>query len=538
MRLEGNQSLIKDQQTQKTQTEDTLKFISFVTAYKAYFFSDLTSQKERKSSENRYQNELKTIRTELTDPITYPFTVLKKMKVDFESLLSKQKDLNLKLNKKEKQLELGWEKILAVLEREILERLKNKKEFLPDFKRRLSEWSKGLPILNDLKTTLDVSYVENGKLEEVQSIVGLTQWILTQRLKGSLEKDEFFEKLDKSLLGAVEINEVKLLYGKVYQENNNLILLKTDAKRLEQDINSFKKLLNNELSQKIIPAWEKTISKRNNVEILERTKRHQNIVDTSTLLASIIILILFLYTRKIKKEEAKNLKLSDSIQKMRRINERGEFAAKMAHEIKNPLSILTFCLQDSLESLKANQINEAEIEIKKSIEAVNRLKDIANGLKSKTKPQDKRSIDLVFLLRELIPTYQSWLENEKINLQFETKLKSALVETNRLSILGAVSNLIDNAIEFLTEHPNANQIIEIELIEKEGQYLLNIKNEGPRPEDPEKIFHNFYSTKEGKDRGLGLSIVKDVVEEARGTVDYQYLQGKNTFSLNFPGQDA
>src|SRR5690606_2067533 len=48
------------------------------------------------------------------------------------------------------------------------------------------------------------------------------------------------------------------------------------------------------------------------------------------------------YIQRLKDHEQEKIQLTDAIQRLRRANELGEFSAKMAHELKNPISILTF----------------------------------------------------------------------------------------------------------------------------------------------------------------------------------------------------
>ena len=82
-----------------------------------------------------------------------------------------------------------------------------------------------------------------------------------------------------------------------------------------------------------------------------------------------------------------------------------------------------------------------------------------------------------------------------------------------------IANLLDNAISFSQE----NQKIEIGLEETSSNLLLTVKDEGPGfPEtSPQKIFKRFYSNRPksfGKHSGLGLNIVKNIVQLHKGTI--------------------
>ena len=82
-----------------------------------------------------------------------------------------------------------------------------------------------------------------------------------------------------------------------------------------------------------------------------------------------------------------------------------------------------------------------------------------------------------------------------------------------------VANLLDNSISFSKD----NQKIEIGLEETSSNLLISVKDEGPgfAETSPQKIFKRFYSNRPasfGKHSGLGLNIVKNIVQLHKGTV--------------------
>ncbi len=89
--------------------------------------------------------------------------------------------------------------------------------------------------------------------------------------------------------------------------------------------------------------------------------------------------------------------------------------------------------------------------------------------------------------------------------------------SNRLEQV--IANLLDNAISFSQD----NQKIEIGLEETSNNLLISVKDEGPgfAETSPQKIFKRFYSNRPksfGKHSGLGLNIVKNIVQLHKGTV--------------------
>ena len=90
-------------------------------------------------------------------------------------------------------------------------------------------------------------------------------------------------------------------------------------------------------------------------------------------------------------------------------------------------------------------------------------------------------------------------------------------DSNRLEQV--VANLLDNSISFSQD----SQKIEIKIEETSNNLLMTIKDEGPgfSEASPQKIFKRFYSNRPksfGKHSGLGLNIVKNIVQLHKGTI--------------------
>ena len=133
-------------------------------------------------------------------------------------------------------------------------------------------------------------------------------------------------------------------------------------------------------------------------------------------------------------------------------------------------------------------------------------------------------INLVEIINNVADDFKQDLKNQnkKINIDIKTKIVSKNGEyilgiENRLEQV--IANLLDNSISFSDE----NKKIEIEIEETTKNLVMMIKDEGPgfSETSPQKIFKRFYSNRPksfGKHSGLGLNIVKNIVELHKGTI--------------------
>ena len=133
-------------------------------------------------------------------------------------------------------------------------------------------------------------------------------------------------------------------------------------------------------------------------------------------------------------------------------------------------------------------------------------------------------INLVEIINGVVEDFNQDLinQNKKIKISVINKIKSK----NGYIILGisnrieqVIANLLDNAISFSQD----NQKIEICIEETSTNLLISVKDEGPgfAETSPQKIFKRLYSNRPssfGKHSGLGLNIVKNIVQLHKGTI--------------------
>ena len=295
-------------------------------------------------------------------------------------------------------------------------------------------------------------------------------------------------------------------------------------------------------------------------DILNAVKERKNFIIRTVLAVALVILIFSLFLNKyilkpigllvsfsqaIKNKADKNVDiknffvredevgmLTKSIDEMtkelqKRTNRAETFSNDLAHEIRNPLASLK-----SASELLDRTINKQESEkllkiINHDVERIERLiTDYSQMLKDEASlSREKMSkIDVAEIIKNVVEDFKQDLKNQNKNI--DIKVKEKINSKNGNFILGienrleqVVANLLDNSISF----SNENQKIEIEIEETTKNLLILIKDEGPgfAETSPQKIFKRFYSNRPnsfGKHSGLGLNIVKNIVELHKGTI--------------------
>ncbi|WWS87315.1 GHKL domain-containing protein [Sporosarcina psychrophila] len=133
----------------------------------------------------------------------------------------------------------------------------------------------------------------------------------------------------------------------------------------------------------------------------------------------------------------------------------------------------------------------------------------------------------------LLQTKKLAAQNYHIDMNF-TVSHDAFDKIKTTDLIIILSNLIDNAIDATVALPVAERKITISCQTDVTQYLFKITNTGPKISDNEHIFKQGYSTKnaeQGKIRGQGLFIVKEVVNRYNGEISIDSINDLETIAL-------
>jgi len=229
--------------------------------------------------------------------------------------------------------------------------------------------------------------------------------------------------------------------------------------------------------------------------------------------------------------------LEETLHQTERFSLLGTFAAEMAHEIRNPLTIINLMLESVSADLSTDHAKKDMANIREKIQRIENIVDQTLDL-SRSAPIPTEAISINNSLRELILFLQYKLEKSRIQVthSFSKSLHRVLIDSGQFQQV--MLNLIVNAIDSM---PDGGTIsISTRNKEENSKHFVTITIKdsgcGMSVEDREKLFEPFYTTK-ANGTGLGLFISHKIVHKFGGKLSVNSKQGKgSTFRLVLPAE--
>lgn len=228
---------------------------------------------------------------------------------------------------------------------------------------------------------------------------------------------------------------------------------------------------------------------------------------------------------------------ADLLAKSERESAWREMAKQVAHEIKNPLTPMKLSIQHLQRTWKdhaPDMDQKMERVTKTIIEQIDTLSSIATEFSNFAK-MPKANFENINLHNILINSISLYRNLEYVQLDFKTEITgNAEVWADKEQLLRVFNNLIKNAVQSIPE--NRNGIIKIMLKREKNDLLVMITDNGIgiRSESISKIFVPNFTTKNGG-MGLGLAMVKNILENANGRIWFETEVNKGTtFFVSIP----
>ena len=233
---------------------------------------------------------------------------------------------------------------------------------------------------------------------------------------------------------------------------------------------------------------------------------------------------------------------NDQINEMNKLiaNEqyRREFLGNVSHELKTPI----FNIQGYIETLLDGAIEDEEVKFKflqKAATSAERLNTLVNDLLDISKLESGslamsfQVFDINELTREVFETYYKLAVDKSIKLKIkETCDEPFKVLADKDRIRQVLNNLIANSINYGGKE---NGVIKVGFFDMDTYILVEVEDDGDgiEPEHLPRLFERFYRIDKSRSRnsggsGLGLSIVKHIIESHNQTINVRSSLGKGT----------
>ena len=212
----------------------------------------------------------------------------------------------------------------------------------------------------------------------------------------------------------------------------------------------------------------------------------------------------------------------------------GELAAGLAHQIRTPLATaLLYASQMTLPDRTGADLRRCS---EKTVDSLKQLDRLVNDMLSFAQGGAARELVSVSALLEQVAQWLRPALRGGIRLTIRTQAPDLAVRANVPSLVSAILNLATNALQAATADLN------LELLARRsesGGAQIVVSDDGPGIPAAirERIFEPFFTTR-SRGNGIGLSIVKSVVEAHRGGVHLAESMVGATFVIDLPVEEA
>ncbi|MBA3985755.1 MAG: response regulator [Flavobacteriales bacterium] len=291
---------------------------------------------------------------------------------------------------------------------------------------------------------------------------------------------------------------------------------------------------NNELTRNLETQYQtknkereiQLLQEKNNLEV--KQKENQLLLFLGLLLIAGLTLLLLYFGYRNKVKTAKKIEELDIF--------KSNFFATISHELRTPLTLIKSPVQKLKSLMKDKEalpiLDLVERNSDRMLALVNQMLDLSKLDKAELKLILKNE-NLEKYIKNLVAPFAFESKKKTILFKEEYYFKDSLHWFDKDVFDKIISNLLSNAIKYTPE----NETIAFYCTQNKDELHLKISNSGAKLSETEfkKIFHRFYQTDISEPGvGLGLSIVKELIKQYRGSIKTEYNNHTITFKVKLP----
>jgi len=230
-------------------------------------------------------------------------------------------------------------------------------------------------------------------------------------------------------------------------------------------------------------------------------------------------------------------RLQELLNQHQRLTVLGEMAAGLAHQIRTPLaSVLLYLSQ--LENASLDDAQRQQF-VTKTRERLRHMEQMINNMLAYARGESNKHecFPLKWVVDSLLQVVEDNLQQAGGQLRIFNQAPDAMIRGNPDALLGALTNLAMNAIEACEEKPEL--LLKIERA-AQGNTIISLQDNGAGISKSlqDKIFEPFFTTR-SSGTGLGLAVVKAVVQRHGGDLSMQSSPGKGTVArISLPSENG
>lgn len=243
-----------------------------------------------------------------------------------------------------------------------------------------------------------------------------------------------------------------------------------------------------------------------------------------------INLLIQSYNNMVDQLEASATKLAQS----QREQAWREMAKQVAHEIKNPLTPMRLTVQSFQRKFDPNDPNikqKLDDYTHTLIQQIDTMSSVANAFSNfaSMPAQQNESLDVVKVIQLALEIF-----NEDC-IVFESSQKEIITNLDRTQLIRIITNLVKNGIQAIPDEQEDKQV-KVTVTQENKEVIIAVQDNGKgiSEENKSHIFEPKFTTK-SSGMGLGLAIIKNIIENYNGTITFETESNKGTtFFVRLP----
>jgi len=222
--------------------------------------------------------------------------------------------------------------------------------------------------------------------------------------------------------------------------------------------------------------------------------------------------------------------LQKEVERMDKLNLIGNMAAGLAHEIRNPMTVVKGYLQYFKKKMPTNLHEQFDLVLSE----LGRIENIITDFLSiaKNKPTEPKKQDLNEIIHSISPLLSTDALKRGMNIEFKLSTDIPMLILSEKEIKQLLLNLSMNGLNAMEQHGTLT--IRTQCTDDHVMLIIDDCGSGISKEVQRQIFDPFFTTRDDG-TGLGLSVCASIVESHNGTIVVSSEEGNGTcFTITFP----